>query len=161
QWPLNTEVSFFPLIKEALLEVGARVFIGVREFSEQAELLNQAFLDLNEGLSAIIHWNLPGMRFRRGLKGKANLQHYFSSLVKERRGAQVDDMFTFMCNERAENGELFSDEDIIQHAAFLLFAAHDTTTSVLCHMVMYLAQDPVWQERLREESRALGKPALD
>src|SRR5690606_20320787 len=87
QWPLNTEVSFFPLIKAALLEVGARVFIGVREFSEQAELLNQAFLDLNEGLSAIIHWNLPGMRFRRGLKGKANLQHYFSSLVKERRGA--------------------------------------------------------------------------
>ncbi|MDY0006865.1 MAG: cytochrome P450 [Spongiibacteraceae bacterium] len=161
QWPRDKTVSFFPLIKHALLEVGARVFIGLKEFGGEADLLNEAFINLNDGLGAVLHWNLPGMKFRRGLKGKADLQGYFARLVGERRGAEGDDMFTFMCNERSEDGELFSDTDIVQHAAFLLFAAHDTTTSLLSHMVMHLAQNQDWQQRLREECQALDKPALE
>lgn len=159
-WPTQKTVSFFPLIKEALLEVGARIFVGIDEFSEEAAILNDAFLDVNEGLSAILQWNLPGMKYHRGLKGKASLERYFSRLVQERRGKEGDDMLTSMCNAPDENDALFGEEDIIPHAAFLLFAAHDTTTSVLSHMAMYLARYPEWQERLRAESRALGKPQL-
>jgi cytochrome P450 len=44
---------------------------------------------------------------------------------------------------------------------FLLMAAHDTSTITLSMMAYYLGRYPQWQERLREESRALGKPMLD
>ena len=63
--------------------------------------------------------------------------------------------------EKNEDGEYFSDEDIIRHMTFLLFAAHDTTTSALSHLMYHLAKNPQWQTRLRDEMLATGKDMLD
>ena len=38
---------------------------------------------------------------------------------------------------------------------FLLFAAHDTTTSALCSALFALADNPDWQERLVAEVDAI------
>jgi cytochrome P450 len=43
----------------------------------------------------------------------------------------------------------------------LLMAAHDTTASSLTNIVMELAKNPQWQERLRKQSQALSKDCLD
>ncbi len=43
---------------------------------------------------------------------------------------------------------------------FTMMAAHDTSTITVAMMGYYLARHPEWQERLREESRALGKPTI-
>ena len=43
---------------------------------------------------------------------------------------------------------------------FLLLAAHDTTTSALTMACYYLAHDQEWQDRLREEISALGRPEM-
>jgi cytochrome P450 len=161
RWPKGKETEFFPLIKESLLEVGARIFIGVKEYGEQAEALSEAFINVNEGLGAVLRWNIPGMKFHKGLKGKLKLHQYFAEQIPLRRAEDNDDMLSFMCKETDEEGNHYSDIDIIQNAAFLLFAAHDTTTSVLCHLMMYLGQNPEWTERLRQESLALGKDSLE
>ena len=50
-------------------------------------------------------------------------------------------MLTYMCNEKDENGNYFDDKDLIAHAGFLLFAAHDTTTSVLNQQVAKIIAD--------------------
>ncbi len=161
RWPQGKQVPFFPLIKESLLEVGARIFIGVKEYGEQAETLSDAFLSVNGGLSSATHFDLPGTKWRKGLKGKLRLHDFFRDQIPKRRAEDGDDMLSFMCKETDDDGNHFPELDIIQNAAFLLFAAHDTTTSVLCHLMMYLGQHPKWRERLREESLALGKPTLD
>src|SRR5258706_6981795 len=46
---------------------------------------------------------------------------------------------------------------------FLMMAAHDTTTSTLTSLTYELAKQPSFQERVREESRALAvsDPSLD
>jgi cytochrome P450 len=44
---------------------------------------------------------------------------------------------------------------------FVLMAAHDTSTIALSMLTYYLGKHPEWQDRLREESLALGKPTLD
>jgi cytochrome P450 len=59
-----------------------------------------------------------------------------------------------------ENGESFSDDDIVNHMIFLMMAAHDTSTLTLCSLFYYLAKYPHWQQRLREESITLGKRAI-
>ena len=43
---------------------------------------------------------------------------------------------------------------------FAMMAAHDTSTITVAMMGYYIAKHPEWQERLREESRALGKDAI-
>jgi cytochrome P450 len=69
-------------------------------------------------------------------------------------------MFSRLCRAETEDGESFDDQEILDHMVFLMMAAHDTTTSTLTSMTYELAVNPQWQERVREESRALDQPAV-
>lgn len=160
RWDKVSNFQFFPHIKETLLEVGAKVFIGA-EAGEETRKMNQAFLDINEGLLGQVRKEIPGTRYNKGKKGERYLHSYFAGQIPKRRGSDSPDMFTYMCNETTEDGEYFPDDLIIPQGSFLLFAAHDTTTSVLNHMMYYTAMHPEWQERMREEVKALNKPFLE
>ena len=84
---------------------------------------------------------------------------YFSRMIPARRAGRRADMFSRLCRAESEEGARFTDADIIDHMIFLMMAAHDTTTSTLTSITYELARHRDWQERLREESRALGKDA--
>jgi cytochrome P450 len=81
-------------------------------------------------------------------------------MIPQRRNGTGTDTFTYLCQERDDDGKLFSDEAIINQMTFLLFAAHDTTTSALSHMVYYTALHTPWQQRLRNEVLALHRPCM-
>ena len=66
-------------------------------------------------------------------------------------------LFSRLCRARSEDGEALADSDVLDHMIFLMMAAHDTTTSTLTSLTYELAKHPEWQERAREESRALGE----
>ncbi|TNF34617.1 MAG: cytochrome P450, partial [Gammaproteobacteria bacterium] len=161
QFDQQKDVVFFPNIKQTLLDIASKVFIGLDDLSsKEASTLVKSFIDSSEGLLALIRKEIPGGKFKRGRDGIRYQHAFFRELIQERRGKQGTDTLTYLCNERDENGNLFPDDDIIKQAAFLLFAAHDTTTSTLCHMVMYTGKYKNWQERLRREAQALEKPML-
>jgi hypothetical protein len=84
------------------------------------------------------------------------VEAYLSSLLPAARQEERQDMLAYMAKETRPDGELFSDRELVDHANFLLFAAHDTTTSTLTHMMYYLARYPEWQQRIREEGRAVN-----
>lgn len=158
-WDKVNKFEFFPHIKKTLLEVGAEVFIGAEH--KDTPKLNQAFLDINEGLIGQLRKEWPGTKYNKGKKGERLLRDYFSKEVDDRRDGDGKDMLSFMCRERTDEGELFDKEFIIPQASFLLFAAHDTTTSLLNHMVYYSAMHPEWQEKMRAEALALDKAYLE
>lgn len=153
---------FFPAVKKTLLDVASKVFVGIDDLDgEEANRLIRSFIASSEGLLALIRKEIPGGKFKKGRDGIRYQHEFFRNLLQERRGKEGADTFTYLCNERDDNGNLFDDDEIIKQAAFLLFAAHDTTTSALCHMIYYTARHPEWQQALREESQALNKPFLD
>lgn len=156
QWDKIPNFLFFPHIKKTLLEVGAKVFIGV-ELGEEADKINQAFLDINDGLLGQVRKEWPGTKYGKGKKAERFLRDYFSKEIDKRREGDGQDMLSLMCRERDDDGNFFDKELIIPQASFLLFAAHDTTTSVLNHMVYYTSLYPEWQQKMREECLALGK----
>ena len=160
-WGEQRDFHFYPHVKTLLLDVGAKVFLGMDLEGEATRNLNQAFLDMNEGTVALIRKDWPGLKYRKAMNGRRALEEFFVGLVPERRGASGSDMATFFANERTEEGDYFSDKVVGEHLIFLLLAAHDTTTSALTMASYYLANDPDWQERLREELRGLDKPALE
>lgn len=147
-------------IKQTLLEVGAHIFAGVQD-AETSARLDAAFADLGWGLLSQGRREIPGTNYWRGKRGMRNLHRFFAGEIDARRGSDRPDMFTYMCNEKREDGSHFSDEDIVAHASFLLFAAHDTTASTLNNLVMHTAMDQGWQEKLRAEAAALGKDELE
>jgi len=161
-WDPKQKLFFFSAIKNALLDVASEIFLGMGNLDKKELLrLQQAFVAISEGSMGIINRAVPGTRFDRALKGRRYLGEYLGAMIEERRTGKGDDMFSLMCRERTEEGSFFSNEDVIAHLAFLWFAAHDTTTSALSHIIYYLKSRPLWQQRLYQESLSLGKQELD
>src|SRR5690606_31650859 len=108
-----------------------------------------------------IKLRIPGLEFYRGLKGREFLIDYFSRLLPDRKKDETADMLGRLCHATDEDGGPgFTDQEIIDHMNFLMMAAHDTTTSTLTSMTYELARHPEWQEKVREESQALGTEAV-
>ena len=161
-WNFDSSFKFFPNIKMLLLEAGLKIFYGVdRSDSTPLQNIYQAFLDAVNGQMGIIHLNIPGLTYHKGIKGRDKLRQFVADLLPLKRSNEDGSMLSYMCRETDEQGRLFSDADIIGHVNFILFAAHDTTTSTLTHLAYYLARHPDLQDRLRKEVLAANSPMLD
>jgi cytochrome P450 len=163
-WPANDgRFLFHPAVKELTLDVAAVVFMG-HEPGEDHELVtkvNRAFEQTTRAGGAIIRSGVPPFKWWRGLQGRRLLEDYFAARVTERRGVESSDMLSVLCHTSDEDGNSFTDADIVNHMIFLMMAAHDTTTSTVTTMVYHLAAHPEWQERARDESDRHGDGPLD
>ena len=56
----------------------------------------------------------------------------------------------------SEEGQRFTDDDVVNHMIFVLMAAHDTSTITMTQMAYHLARHPEWQQRARDESDDLA-----
>jgi cytochrome P450 len=122
--------------------------------------MNGIFEDLVAASMSKLRLRIPGLEFHRGLVGREFMVRYFGGMLAARRAGDGRDMFSRLCRARGEDGAAFSDPDIIDHMVFLMMAAHDTTTSTLTSITYELAAHPQWQERVRDESRALGQAEI-
>lgn len=159
-WETGDGFMVFDHLKDLTLNVASEVFIG-HEAGHDTAPMNRAFLDTVRAATDVLRLPIPGTRWQRGLKGRRYLEDFFAAELPRKRANPAGDLFSRLCEARTEDGELFSDEDVINHIIFVLMAAHDTSTITLSNMIYQLAKHPEWQERLREESRALGKGELD
>jgi cytochrome P450 len=160
-WSGNKEMLFFPAIKQTLLDVAAKIFVGLDKGDLRADKMNQAFTDVANGMMGIITAEIPGTLHAKAKKQERYLKSFFESLIAERRAGDGIDTFSYFTKEKTEDGNYFSNDDINSHMSFLLFAAHDTTTSALSHLLYYLGQDMDAQQRLREEAMAIDKDVLE
>ena len=160
-WPKHSPFSFFDSIRSLLLGVGAETFFGL-EMGAEADRVNQAFVAEVDASLALMRLMIPGTTWYRGMRGRQYLEQFMARLIPARRNGDGSDFFSQLCRAADEESDAtLSDEDIINHMIFLLFAAHDTTTSTLSSVIYALAQQPRWQERLRAEAEALGKDTLE
>jgi cytochrome P450 len=149
----------FKAFKVLTLDIAASIFVGV-ELGPETTKMNHVFEDLVAASMSRVRLRIPGLEFYRGLVGREFMVDYFSRRIAERRAGEGGDMFSRLCRAVSEDGARFTDADIVDHMIFLMMAAHDTTTSTLTSMTYELARHPEWQERVREESLALGTDAL-
>jgi cytochrome P450 len=159
-WPRGRQVRVYPMLKRLTLDVATRVFMDGRSGPE-AEAVNDAFMACVQAASAIVRRDLPGTRYRAGLRGRALLERYFTEALPAKRAGDGDDLFSALCRARTPEGEAFSDADVVNHMIFLMMAAHDTSTITSAAAAHYLAANPEWQERARSESLALGDAPPD
>ncbi|MET0450613.1 MAG: cytochrome P450 [Mycobacterium sp.] len=154
---------FYPAVKELTLDIASMVFMG-HEPGTDNELVtkvNDAFTMTTRAGGAIVRTSIPPFKWWRGLQARRVLDDYFEARVEERRKADGTDMLTVLCHTSDEDGNSFSDQDIVNHMIFLMMAAHDTSTSALTTMVYHLAANQDWQDRCRDESDRLGDGPLD
>ncbi|WP_019925774.1 cytochrome P450 [Nocardia sp. BMG111209] len=148
------EVKLYPTVKDLTLEIATAIFMGAAAGPER-ERLGSAFVDCTHAALAIVRHAVPGGAWWRGLRGRKLLEEYFFRMLPEKRRTDAPDFFSALCHAKTEDGEQFSDEDVVNHMIFLIMAAHDTTTTTATTVAYYLGHHPDWQERVREEARAL------
>ena len=160
QWQESDRFMAFPAIKQMTLDLATDVFMG-QKLGGEADAINKAFVDTVRAGTALVRFNLPGGRWSKGLRGRRVLEDFFRRELPNKRNSEASDLFSVLCRAETEEGESFTDDDVVNHMIFLMMAAHDTTTITLCNLIYWLARHPQWQQRIREESLALGKTQLD
>jgi cytochrome P450 len=158
-WEPREGFRLYDRTKQLTLDIATEVFVG-GALGAEADRLNRAFVDAVHGGQAIVRRDVPGGRWHRGLLGRRVLEDWFREQLPARRASGGNDLFSVLCRAETEDGERFSDEDVVAHMIFTLMAAHDTSTITFAMAALQLARHPEWQERLREESRALGKATI-
>src|SRR4051794_14323061 len=158
-WRPGPGFALYDAAKQLTLDVATEVFVGT-DIGAQADRLNRAFIDTVHGGQAIVRADVRGGKWHRGLESRRLLQDYFRRQIPQKRAGGGDDLFSVLCRAETEDGERFSDEDIVNHMIFTMMAAHDTSTITLAMMGYYLARHPQWQDRVRDQSLALGKDTI-
>lgn len=154
QWQIGESFLFYPAIKNLALNVSASVFTGL-SMGEEADRSNHALLDLIAAVGAVFHREIPGLKFSKGMKGREYLINFLQGFIEQKKIEKPTDLFGRLCHAKTEQGDAFTNQEIIDHTIAIMFASLDTTTSILTSMVYWLGREPLWQERVREECIAI------
>lgn len=161
QWPPNQTIKVMGYLKELLLNTGSAVFLGA-ELGDDIKKINNAFNDIVAATADLFHlqalWFSP---YAKGVRAKALLSQFIFQNIPEHRKRRSRSLLSQFCHLTDDSGHYFSDNEIRDQILFVLFAAHDTTTSALSAVLYALASNPHWQDQVREEMLAIGKDNLE
>ncbi|KAA0024162.1 cytochrome P450 [Antrihabitans cavernicola] len=157
RFPAGEGVHLLSEFKALTLDLALRTFLGLAVPAGEARRINRAFEDCLAAGLAIVRHNVPGTKWAKGLAGRKILEEFFFRRLAAKRAVETDDLFSVLCHAMSPEGEVFTDEDVVNHMIFVLMAAHDTSTIALTTMAYYLALHPEWQAKARAQSQAFGR----
>jgi len=161
-WGRRGRFRYYDAIKTMSLELATDVFLGL-EPGGDSERINAALSAMVDASLGIVRLPIPGSKMYKGVKARQFMVDFLTRLIPQRRDGNGSDLFTHLCRAEDENGNRYSDQEIVDHMIFLWMAAHDTITSSTTTLLYELGRSPEWQDRLRAECMDLGAPdrALD
>ena len=146
-------VPVYPAFKQMTLDLAATIFLGM-DLGEGATRISKAFEATVAASMPRIPLAIPGTVLYRGIQARKLMCKFFLEQIPAKRASTDEDMFSLLCRAEDEDGNRYTDQEIVDHMIFLMMAAHDTTTSTLTSMIYLLAKHPDWQTRLRKETEA-------
>ncbi len=152
RWAHTGGGRMYDRFRHLTFEIAARLILGARGAMEVAELsrINDR---LAKGAAAFVRIGLPWTTYGRGLAARDALHRYLREVIRERRSAPGDDALGLLIAARDADGSRLSDDELLDQAVILLFAGHETTTSMLTSLLLALEQHPDVRERLVDEQR--------
>ncbi len=154
-WGDKGHLEFYPAVKELSLDMATTVFLGL-EPGPESQKVNDALTDMVAASVTLIRKPLPGTMMARGMRGRRFMVDFLGKLIPGRRNSKQTDIFTQLVQAADEDGNRFTDQEVIDHMIFLWMAAHDTITSSVTTLVYELGRHPSWQQKLRGEINDLG-----
>ena len=157
-WGEGAEFPSYWKLKQLTLDIAADLFMGGAQDTSRSEMdrVNRAFIACVQAAAGIVRLNMPFTRWGKAYRGRKVLEDFLRHYLPAKRAERTDDIFSVLCHVEDEDVARFSDDDVVNHMIFLMMAAHDTTTITTSTMLQYLGQHPQWQQRCRDEARALG-----
>ncbi|KPQ35236.1 MAG: cytochrome P450 [Phormidesmis priestleyi Ana] len=180
RWEKKQQLTWFLEFKKFTFEVASVLLVGSApghdetdntigtaesaETEAQIAQLASWFADLTNGLFTLpIRWGPT--TYRKALRGRDRLLSYIEQEITKRRqllarlqtdptAALPTDVLTLLLQTEDDEGNRLSEAEIKVQTLLMLFAGHETTTSMLTSLVMSLAQNPDVLAKARAEQQA-------
>ncbi|KAK4747965.1 hypothetical protein SAY87_014551 [Trapa incisa] len=121
------------------------------------EDLKRCYYVLEKGYNSM-PINLPGTLFRKSMKARRELGQILAKILATRRQMKPEhDQHHDLLSSFMDDKEGLSDDQIADNIIGVIFAARDTTASVLTWIIKYLAENPTVLQAVTEEQEAVIK----
>lgn len=120
-----------------MLSVDRQDFLKIKQWSDDLRL----FIGTARG---------EKNKYARAREGADRMSEYFREIIRSRRAAPGNDVISQMIAAR-DNGNTLTEDELVATCMLILFAGHETTTSLLGNAVKALLDHPEQFSRLRDE----------
>ncbi|KAJ7943987.1 Abscisic acid 8'-hydroxylase [Quillaja saponaria] len=118
------------------------------------EDLKRCYYILEKGYNSM-PINLPGTLFNKAMKARKELAQILAKIISTRREMKHD--YTDLMGSFMGEKEALTDEQIADNIIGVIFAARDTTASVLTWILKHLSENPSVLQAVTEEQEVLLK----
>lgn len=160
RWLALGELRLFDAFKRLSFDIATRLMLGPQRQPE-AERCFALFHTFTHGLFAPPAWRVPWLPYGRAWQAGQQLRALLLRTIHEHRAAPADTILGMLVLTRDEHGQGFTDAELIDELLVLLWAGHDTITSLLTWVVYELARHPAITAAAIAEQQALGAGPLD
>ncbi|WP_025746002.1 cytochrome P450 [Kallotenue papyrolyticum] len=160
-WQQQAELRLFDAFKGLSFAIAARLMLGLEQPAAIAQV-ERDFYQFTAGLFALPAWRIPGTPYARAWRAGQRLRRALRRIIAARRqAAPQPDILSWLLTVEDEHGQRFSEAELLDELLVLLWAGHDTVTSMLTWAVLELARHPLIAARLQAELDAvLGRAPL-
>jgi retinoid hydroxylase len=154
-WGERGEIDLSTELSKLTLTVVVKIFLG-SENTEEVERVSKWFTTLVDSVrGSFIRWDIPLTAYGRGQAARRKIGDYIRQVIQDRaaRGdlAQSTDVLSLLINTVDEDGNKFTETQVINQAIGFLFAGNDTTSSLMSWLLFELGNCPEWRQKLRAE----------
>jgi retinoid hydroxylase len=153
-WGKQGTISLEREMRKLTLAIAVRTFLG-SEKMEDIALVSQWYVTLVNSLNGMVKWDNPLTFYGRGQAARRNIAEYIRQIIKDRIELgdleKSKDVIGFLMSIVDEDGNKFTEAQIINQAIGFLFAAHETTSSLMSWLMFELGNRPEWRQKLRAE----------
>ncbi|MEO1297623.1 MAG: cytochrome P450, partial [Cyanobacteria bacterium J06636_16] len=142
-WETLGTFAWFEEMKRLTFEIASVLLLGSQP-GDSVDQLSQWFADLTNGLFMVpLRWGWTP--YGKALAARDRVLAHIEQVIEARMESPGQDALGMLIQSQDENGDRLSREEIKVQALLMLFAGHETTTSMLTSLMMALAQHPnVW-----------------
>ncbi len=162
-WEQQREFAWFIENKKLTFDIASQLLMGSKSGDDVARL-SQLFSDLTNGFFVLRRSRQRWTRFGRALAARDALLKHIAAVIQQRRENPTNDALSLLLQARDEDGNQLTEREIMVQSLLLLFAGHETSTSMITSLCLELARHPQVLARARAEQQALaaeGELSLD
>lgn len=155
KWQKKQEFTWQSEFKQLTFDIASQLLLGTSP-GDECVYLSQLFTTLTNGLFTINPLRLPFTTFGKAVAARNQILEHLTKVVRERQQNPTKDVLSLLIQAKDEEGNSLSEKELIAQAVLLLFAGHETTTSMLTWLCLELARYPEVRERARKEQLQLA-----
>ncbi|KAK4490861.1 hypothetical protein RD792_001576 [Penstemon davidsonii] len=146
-------ITTFQEMKTYAFNVALLSILGKDEVLYREDL-KRCYYNLEKGYNSM-PINLPGTLFHKAMKARKELAKILAKILSLRR--ELKQNHTDLLGSFMGDSEGLTDEQIADNIIGVIFAARDTTASILTWILKYLAENPSVLQSVTEEQEAIMK----